>query len=117
VECSIAALLLWAYTHETIRHHARWLPVYFAAEPYVQDTIQQFRIFPVRPKPGSSVIFLHDPLGSYDTLFISSLTWNDHTVVVLLQKYSHLPQEQIDRLDYVFDFIDNRLTLVRGPAG
>jgi hypothetical protein len=79
--------------------------------------IDQLQTLKIRPKPASSVVFMHDPFEGFDTLFIARLVWDDPSIVVFLQNHAKLSPQEIASVDYEFDFADGKLVLRRAPAG
>jgi hypothetical protein len=61
-------------------------------------------------------VFLNDPFpDGYTTEFAAYLDWNDHSLDISLQRQVHLPPDGIAGMDYIFDFVDERL-VVRKPG-
>jgi hypothetical protein len=79
------------------------------------DAIQQLRLLNIPIRHGSRVVFLHDPFQDWDMYFIAALWYRDPSLQFFLQRQSHLPSSEIDRIDYVFDWDKNRIVLVRSP--
>jgi hypothetical protein len=79
------------------------------------EVIQQLRLLNIPIRHGSRVIFLHDPFHDWDMYFIAALWYRDPSLQFFLQRQSHLPNSEIDRIDYVFDWDKNRIVLVRSP--
>jgi hypothetical protein len=69
-----------------------------------------------RPPGRSRIVFLNDPFpDGYTTEFAAYLDWNDHSLDISLQRQVHLPPDGIAGMDYIFDFVDERL-VVRKPG-
>jgi hypothetical protein len=78
--------------------------------------IEQLKALQLRPKPGSSIVFLTDPFpGVYDMQFIANLVWNDHSLHIELQEHVHYSKEDLDRMDYLLDYAEGRLRVLRTP--
>ena len=59
-------------------------------------------------------MFLNDPFpASYHTFFIAALFWDDPSLEIHLQSHDHLTDPQLARMNYVFDWSEGRLVLVR----
>jgi hypothetical protein len=52
----------------------------------------------------------------YDTQFLFELTYGDHSVHVLLDRYTRLSPAQIERMDYVFAFENGILKRLKGAG-
>ena len=112
VTCLLLAEVV-LYGYETEWRHG------YAEHAYLQDgqktlsLIRQFQQLPVRPPHGSRIVFLNDPFTGYDTLFVASLWWNDHSLSIKLQNHAHLSDRELSAMDYVFDFPDGQLKQLR----
>jgi len=80
--------------------------------PNTWSGVQQLKILNPHVRPHSSVVFLDDPLGNYDMVFIAELWFRDHTVSVSLN-HPPLSPEEISKADYLFDYCDGRFVQVR----
>ena len=79
-----------------------------------QRLIQQLRNLHVKLRPVSRVL-LHDPFAQWDLFFIASIWFDDPSLDFILQREAKLPPSEFEKMDYVFDWVDNRLVLVRSP--
>jgi hypothetical protein len=74
--------------------------------------ITQLRDLPSRPAPHSRVLFLSNPFRDWDTYFIATLIWNDHTIDVQLA--DQMPgHPDPDQFDWVLAFDADKLRVVR----
>jgi hypothetical protein len=112
VVCVILAAVA-LYWRETAWRHQFFEVAYLRDGEKTWNLIEQFRRLPVRPRHDSRIVFLNDPFPGFDTLFIASLWWNDHTLRIQLQNHAHLPERELSGMDYVFDFPEGRLTQLR----
>ena len=107
-----AGALLWAHRNADLKR--RFVdPANRDNAPLTWSAIQQLRALRPSVRPGSSVVFLNDPMGSWDMLFIAQLQFRDRTVSIRLNHQTPLPPEDIAKADYVFDCVDGRLVEVR----
>ena len=119
----LAGILLYGYETEWFHHFRE--PSYLQSGDKTWNLIQQFRELPLRPAHGSRIIFLNDPFPGCDTFFIASLWWSDHTLSIKLQDQvnaarrdgcnggSHVSDQELSAMDYVFDFPDGRMKQVK----
>jgi len=77
--------------------------------------IQQLEALPFRPGANRSVLILKDPLDSYESLELSDLIWNDHSVEVhMARDYAAGPTaEQIAAYDSVLTYENGEFKVVR----
>jgi len=76
--------------------------------------IDQLRALHLQPAHGSTMVFLNDPFpGTYTSLFISLLVWNDRTLDVNLQRVFALPEDQVAKRDYIFDYQGGAVRVVK----
>lgn len=108
----IAALIPYVRANWRIRntyiHHAM-----VTQGPLTWKVIQQFRAVKPKVPPGSSVLILNDPFGSYDEVFIANLSLGDRSVTVHLQSKDHRPPEEIAKLPHVLDYQNGELVQLR----
>ncbi|MGD0013309.1 MAG: hypothetical protein ABSD56_02615 [Bryobacteraceae bacterium] len=98
--------LLW---RETVHQNQKMMPSYESFGRVTRSMLAQMRQVQPRVKPNSKVIFLNNAFADWDMKFIAELTFRDHTVNVWLQDKYHLPQAEVDAMDYIFEFRDGRL--------
>ncbi len=107
-----AGALFWAYRNADFkRRFVDPNTVDFA--PRTWGAIQQLKAIQLKPQPRSTVVFLNDPLGSFDMLFIAELVFLDRTVDIRLNRQTPLAPEEISKADYVLDYRDGRFVQVR----
>jgi len=63
-----------------------------------------------------AIYVMNDVFDGYDTQFLFELTYGDHSVHVLLDRYTHLSPAQIERMDYVFAFDNGILKRLKGAG-
>jgi hypothetical protein len=81
--------------------------------PLTWKVIQQFRAVKPKVPPGSSVLIVNDPFGSYDETFIASLCLGDRSIAVHLQNLDHLPPEEIAKTPHLLAYQDGELVQLR----
>jgi len=102
------------YVHETRRKDRSVWSEYMAIGSDTRDLVGEFRKINIRPVAGSRILFLNDPFPNrWVTAFTASLTWKDPSLDIQLQQQSHLKPEEIAGMDYVFDFVDNHLVVLK----
>lgn len=104
------------YWVETKWNDDRLVPYYLKNGEDTQQTIAALASLGVKPSSRSSVVFLNHPFPEYyDTLFIAALTWRDPSIEIWLQKRNPAPEGVLARAEYVFDYVDGRFTVIKGP--
>ena len=108
----VAAVCLWAHR---IHYLKGWLvsPAMAQLGQTGWNTIGQFRALDPHVRPGSQVVFLHDPSTDLETASIAELWFRDRTVEIHLQRQNPLPPEELARMDALFDFQDGKLIRVK----
>ena len=108
----VAAVCLWAHR---IHYLKGWLvePAMARLGQTGWDTIGQFRALDPHVRPGSQVVFLHDPSTDLETASIAELWFHDRTVEIHLQRQNPLPPEELAKMDALFDFQDGKLVQVK----
>jgi hypothetical protein len=105
------------YENETRRVHRYDVYGYLLTGATTMEWIQGVQQLGFKPKPGSSVIFLHDPAPTtYDITFIAALVWQDRSLDLWQQEQAHLTPERISRMDYIIDYADGRFIVVKSPT-
>jgi hypothetical protein len=110
---ALAGLLMVPGTLHYWNERAEWL---LRDQQLTWTVLTQIRDLPSRPPPGARVLFLKNPFRDWDTYFIATLLWNDHTLDVTLANYMDQPQDP-SRFDWVLTFDGDRLRVVKGVAG
>jgi len=120
VTCLLAATLLYYVGRATLIHN-RAVHGYFRYGEKTWNQIEQLRALPFRPPHSSRIALLNDPVPEgWHEMFIAKLWWNDHSLQVFLQNQLYLPAADLDRMDFIFDFPNGRLTRIKlatFPAG
>lgn len=107
-----AGVLYWAYRNADLKlQFVDPNTVDFAPETW--NAIQQMKPVVPRIRPGSTVVFLNDPLGSWEMLFIAELEVLDRSVTVKVNRQTPLSAEEIAKAGCVFDYRDGRFVQVR----
>lgn len=108
----VAAVCLWA---QRIHYLKGWLvsPAMAQLGQTGWDTIGQFRALDPHVRPGSRVVFLHDPSTDLETASIAQLWFRDRTVEIHLQRQNPLPPEELAKMDALFDFQNGKLVRVK----
>ncbi len=76
--------------------------------------LTQLRELP-KPRPGSRVLIVENPFPDWDTYFMATLLWNDHTLDVQLGNHMNKPEDP-QRFDWVLTFVGDRLKVLKGPG-
>jgi hypothetical protein len=105
-----------AYWHETVRQDRKLTHFFLENGQETQQIISQLRAFGVQPPAHSWVVFLNDPFTGYDTLFISALVWRDSTIDIHLQRKYQLPEAELAKAKYIFDYVGGRFVLAKSPS-
>ncbi len=108
----VAAVCLWAHR---IHYLKGWLvsPAMAQLGQTGWDVISQFDALKPHVRPGSQVVFLHDPSTDLETASIAQLWFRDRTVAIHLQRQNPLPPEELAKMDALFDFQNGRLVRVK----
>ena len=77
--------------------------------------IAQLRALNPRIRPHSTVVFLNDPFDQWDMALIAELWFRDRTLNIRLQKKTPFTEAELAKVDYLFDYRDGKLLLVRSP--
>ena len=108
----LAGALWWGYRNADLkRRFVDPSTVDFA--PLTWNTIQQLKATHPSIRPHGTVVFLNDPMGSWDMLFIAELEFLDRTVSIRLNRQTPLSPEEIAKADRVLDYRDGRFVQVR----
>jgi hypothetical protein len=81
--------------------------------PQTWTAIEQFRAINPHARPHSQVVFLDDPLHTFDTAFIADLWFRDRSVNVRLNSVTPLTPAEIDKADHLFTMQDGKLIQIR----
>jgi hypothetical protein len=107
-----AGAVYWAYRNADLKRQFVD-PNTIDISPETWSSIQQLEA--VRPKirPGSTVVFLDDPFGTWEMAFVAELAFLDHSVTVRVNRQTPLTAGEIAKADCVFDYRDGRFVRVR----
>ncbi len=107
-----AGALYWAYHNADLKR--RYVdPTTTDIAPQTWDAIQQLKALRPNIRPHSTVVFLNDPFGRWDMLFVAELQILDRTVDIKLNLKTPLTPEEIAKADYVFDYRGGRFVQER----
>jgi hypothetical protein len=105
-----------AYAHEARRADQNNVSWYLSIGDETRRAIHEFEALGIRPAARSRVAFLNDPFpDTYHTLFLASLFWKDPSIEINLQQRYRLSDDELAKMDYIFDDVDGRLVVVK-PA-
>ena len=111
VLCAVAAQ--WSLS----LHHTKGIPALMKDQgQFTASLIRQIRDLQPTVRPGAAIYVMNDVFDGYDTQFLFELTYGDHSVHVLLDRYTHLSPAQIERMDYVFAFDNGILKRLKGAG-
>ena len=111
VQWSVVAMIAVLASYRTVYYWKFGAPAYIRDHALTMSVLSQIHALP-KPAPNSRVLFLRDPFRDWDTYFISTLTWNDHTLNVDLANKLDVPPDP-NQYDLVLDFEGDRLRVVR----
>jgi hypothetical protein len=75
--------------------------------------IGQLRKLNPHVEPHSQVVFLNDPFHDWDMTFIGTLWFGDRTVHVYNERTEQLSEDELERMDHVFEFREGRLVQLK----
>ena len=78
-----------------------------------EGVIAQLRTLQPKIRPHSTAIFVNAPFEDWDMIFIAQLWFRDPTITFWDQNKTALPQQEIDRMDYIFRFEKGRLLQIK----
>ena len=111
VLCAVAAQ--WSLS----LHHTKGIPALMKDQgQFTASLIRQIRDLQPTVRPGAAIYVMNDVFDGYDTQFLFELTYGDHSVHVLLDRYTHLSPAQLERMDYVFAFDNGILKRLKGAG-
>jgi hypothetical protein len=111
----LSVLLIFGWSQDRAQRASSAIIASANQQQMTWDAIQQLRRLNIPIRHGSRVVFLHDPFQDWEMYFIAALWYRDPSLQFFLQRQSHLPSSEIDRIDYVFDWEKDRIVLVRSP--
>lgn len=80
--------------------------------------VEAFRSLDLNPAPGSTILVKGNPFipgQEWDSFFIPSLMWNDHSLQIWIDDLSKIAPEQRAKADYVISLTEFNATLIRSP--
>lgn len=108
-------LSIVAFVHECRHSDQHTLIWELSLGEQTQRFVDQLRALHLQPAHNSRIVFLNDPFpGSYTSLFISLLVWDDRSLDINLQRVYTLPDDQVAQRDYILDYV-NGAVVVRKP--
>jgi hypothetical protein len=103
-----------AYVHETWHKDRLAMNDYRSIGADTRELVDDLKKLNLRPAAGNRILFLNDPFpGRWTTFFTATLVWKDPSLQIQLQRQSHLSPEEVAGMDYIFDFVDNRMVVVK----
>jgi hypothetical protein len=100
------------YAVETRKLEREQVAATLASGAELKRFISSLNSLGFRPRERSRIVFLNDPFpDGYATEFAAYLVWNDHSLDISLERQVHLPPDGIAGMDYIFDFVDERLVV------
>ncbi len=109
---ALVSLLMVPDTLHYWNERAEWL---LRDQQLTWTVLTQIRDLPARPKPGSRVLFEQNPFRDWDTYFIASLLWNDHTLDIKLLNHLDKPEDP-QHFEWVLTFEGDRLRVLKAPG-
>jgi len=98
--------------------HLGRIPGIFRSGERTRHAIESFRSLDLHPASGSNILLrsIH-PLfkNGWNSLFIASLVWNDHSLQIWLDGKNELSPQQVANMNYVISFTESEARLLRGP--
>jgi hypothetical protein len=111
VLCAVAAQ--WSLS----LHHTAGIPALMRDQgKLTASVLRQIRNLQPLVPPGARIYVMNDVFDGYDTQFLFELTYRDHSVHVLLDRYMRLSPAEIARMDYVFAFESGTLKRLKGAG-
>jgi hypothetical protein len=120
----IAAILVVAFSLAIFTRWKNQPYVVRASISWGQKTshvVQAFRSLDLRPAPHSTILVKGNPFipgqgwEGWDSLFIPSLVWNDHSLRIWLESLNKLTPQQVANMDYVISLSEFKAEVVRAP--
>ena len=106
---ALAALLIVPGTLHYWNERAVWV---LRDQQLTWTVLTQIRDLPWRPAHGSRVLIVANPFPDWDTYFMATLLWNDHTLDVKLGNHMDTPEDP-QGFDRVLTFDGDRLRVIR----
>jgi hypothetical protein len=108
----LGVALFW---HEIAHQNGKVIPELDRRDLLTESIIQQLREIQPRVPPHSKVVFLNNVFRDYDVFFIAALTYRDPTVRIWLLDKTPLPEKEVQAMDYIFRFDNQKLVRLKPP--
>ena len=85
----------------------------------VSHVIAAFDSLNLHPAPHSTVLLKPDEQlfqNKWQSLFLASLVWNDHSLQIGIDKLNKLTPEQLAKVDYIVSLTEFEATVIRSPG-
>lgn len=105
--------LVWNHTD---RHNRLNFSSYSKVDEYSFSLKEQLGILLPRVKPRAQIAFYSDGAEGYDAKFVTELFFHDQSVRVRLHAKEPLSPEEFDRTDYVLNFDQRKLAILKRPG-
>jgi hypothetical protein len=103
-----------AYASQTRVVHRDVVYGYLLTGKRMAEVIGQFEKLGLHPRPGSRIVFLHDPFdGTFNMTFVAALVWDDRSLRIFQQSQAHLPEDQVAGMDYIVDYRDDKFVVLK----
>jgi hypothetical protein len=118
---SVAATLMVALALAIFTRWKNQPPLVRAFRNVGQKTshvIQAFRSLDLRPESQSTILVKGNPFipgQGWNSLFIPSLLWNDHSLRIWLESLNKLTPQQLANMDYVILLSEFHVEVIRAP--
>jgi hypothetical protein len=108
----IGCIALWAHKNDYLKR-TFVKPSMEQTGALTSDVLQQLQSLRPRVRPHTSVVFLRDPFAGWDMAFITELYFQDRSLNIKLQQKTPLSNEELARVEHVFDYSEGRLVQLR----
>ncbi|MBN1569106.1 MAG: hypothetical protein JXA73_14750 [Acidobacteria bacterium] len=103
--------------HETDRINSSEIYRYqHQSDEYFFSLKTQLESLLPKVEPGTQIAFYNDGTDTWDAKFVTELFYQDRSTKVRLQPYEHLSQEELSKMDYVLDFYQRKLRILKRPG-
>jgi hypothetical protein len=117
VACGLAVLTHWE------NQRLDRVPAFLNSGQKALRVIQALRSLNLHPAPGSMILlrgwpYRSDPFSSngWNTVFIASLVYNDHSLRIYHEGTNQLTQQEIAKMDYIISVDEFHAELKPSPA-
>jgi hypothetical protein len=118
---SIAKVLLlllavgWIW-HQTDFQHTKEIAGLRSCGREFMSVKEQLTALLPKVKPGTRIAFYNSIFQTWDEKFIAELLYKDRSVTVFLNHQTPLSQSELDRMDYVLAFEQEKLVMLKRPG-